>query len=85
LPQRSKAASVGMQSPNVPFERLDESRNAWPTKNRRFAGASRTRTGDLLGAMLALELRRIRIVKRFRPTGIVSPNSFPNISPAVLQ
>jgi hypothetical protein len=52
---------------------------------RRFYGGSRIRTGDLLGAMLALELRRIRIVKRFRPTGIVSPNSFPNISPAVLQ
>jgi hypothetical protein len=50
-----------------------------------FHGASRTRTGDLLGAILALYAARIRMMTRFLLNAFMSPNTFPNILRPVLQ
>jgi len=48
-------------------------------------GASRTRTGDLLGAISALAEAGFGFVEGFPATRHRSPNTFPNISAPVLQ
>jgi hypothetical protein len=47
--------------------------------------ASRTRTGDLLGAISALAEAGFGFVESFPATRHRSPNTFPNISAPVLQ
>jgi hypothetical protein len=50
-----------------------------------FHGASRTRTGDLLGAISALAEPGFGFVEGFPATRHRSPNTFPNISAPVLH
>ena len=48
-------------------------------------GASRTRTGDLLGAISALSGPGFGLVERLQHLCRVSPNTFPNTLRRVLQ
>src|SRR5438034_7609128 len=52
---------------------------------RRFHGASRTRTGDLLGAISALSWPEFGLTSGFSSLRDSSPNTFPNILQPVLQ
>ncbi len=52
---------------------------------RRFHGASRTRTGDLLGAISALSGPEFGLTSGFPSLRVSSPNTFPNTLQPVLQ
>ena len=51
----------------------------------RSDGASRTRTGDLLGAISALSLPEFGLTSALPSLRVSSPNSFPNTLQPVLQ